>query len=410
MLERAGSHDKSLKIILEGLQSRNIELSLDTIGHGLQTVIANLKDESERTSGGIGKGVGLQSICSALGEALEHFIHKYEPTEFETIDISEMFEDDWFSFGSPNFTQITKEKEGRLTVDLFSNMLAGSVLKYPHFLSNPQFKATDDGEKQYLERFDLMRYSCNTGTAFGLVKQEAQLHALLELIERDSISIFLIETIYRRPARDVEVLTIESLPENLKSLTSRICERGFTQVELFRATTHLGIPAYIACGLRIADGAVFFGSGASVSSSYAIERALLEVLQCSDSQTYHCLPPPIPPSVETISLFPNYIRGLMDKGVFHPSGTKVLVKYFEEIDIGSHEMAVDRQLDLILGKLKKAGIDCFSRSLKLPFLNTENWHVEQVVAPRLERFYLSASGLFVVPSFRGNCFLHGKLE
>ncbi|WP_106314383.1 YcaO-like family protein [Paraburkholderia sp. BL18I3N2] len=64
-----------------------------------------------------------------------------------------------------------------------------------HFLTNPFFVPELESERRQLDALRLTRYGTNSGTAAGTSVEDAVLHALLEVAERDSIGVQLLRSV-----------------------------------------------------------------------------------------------------------------------------------------------------------------------------------------------------------------------
>lgn len=118
----------------------------------------------------------------------------------------------------------------------------------PIFLSMPDFLDAEAAVRAELgDRYDygaVGRYSVNTGWAAGTHPVEARVHALNECVERDALSLLLIEHfIGGRPLRVVDRAT---LPDELRELLSATEDSVGGAVHLIDMTSDLGVPCYYA--------------------------------------------------------------------------------------------------------------------------------------------------------------------
>jgi bacteriocin biosynthesis cyclodehydratase domain-containing protein len=114
-----------------------------------------------------------------------------------------------------------------------------------------------------------------SGSAAGNSREEAVLQGLLELVERDALSIWWYNRI-RRPA-----IALEAIDDPyVRRLVSRYERQGRTVWALY-LTTDLGIPAFAAVSRWVAGGpdAILLGFGAHLDPTTALTRALLELAQ-----------------------------------------------------------------------------------------------------------------------------------
>ena len=170
------------------------------------------------------------------------------------------------------------------------------------------------------------------------------------------------------------------------------------QIVLWDITTDTNVPA-ILCALAIGNPVkfCFFGSGASLSASYAVERAILEAVQGYQIQNLYgsSFQHRMTRAVEKMSL---YQRCNLDDGYFGYRWGKSVIDFsniYSPIET-LIQTEPKYQIQKIIEILQGLGINSYYRNL----LSGE-MYVVQVVAPRLERFYLVSHGIPVAPAARG---------
>jgi ribosomal protein S12 methylthiotransferase accessory factor len=353
----------------------------------------------------MGKGFGEQSMASAIAEAIEHYFYQNDNSKVFEREVGINLSPSWFSEGSPNFSEILLDKSIVLDHILLENILHDERVYYPAFLSNPNYLSKNPNQAIDLEKYSLTRYSCNSGIASGLNRSEATLHGLLELIERDAIGMLLLSTIISKKPKAVNIIDNNSLPAGYRKIITQMKFEFGGDVELFDITSEFGIPTVLASLKILNSGALYFGSGSSLFLEYALERALLEAAQCFHAQLKHKLPLPIPPSFSLVNDSPKYVQCYMDRGIFAYQGGEQVVDY-SILKNRNHREAEAQHLDAgeqvkYLAKiLKLKGIDVYSRVI-FDDQNDSGVCVIQVASPKLERFYLLASGLHILPAQRG---------
>lgn len=148
----------------------------------------------------------------------------------------------------------------------------------PWYLQDgPSTEAVRAATGDRLDTSPLAAYATNSGCAIGASTDEALLHGLNELIERDSVSLFLLLTVLGgHPPPPVLAVT----PGDLE--LSAVLEAGEAAVgapiTLLDLTTDLGIPSVLAVAGTDTDEP-HYGAGASTSLRIAVERALTEIVQ-----------------------------------------------------------------------------------------------------------------------------------
>lgn len=380
---------------------RGLRLNFETQGRVIATTRCNLTDRDGRQSVGLGKGVQVQSKSSALFEAFEHYFHEFEELddllEYNYLDLQN--DDQALRGGNPDFERIISNRPvllGRLAFD--SLHLGKLPLRFPAFLIDPGYRARNALEKIAIERLKLMRYSTNSGTASGLSAKEAILHALLEVIERDSIGMELLRTVIRRESKPVRQVTIASLPSSLGEICDTVRTEVAGALSLWDITTDIGVPTTLAA-LSVDQGAGgrYFGSGASLSRAYSVERAVLEALQCFHA--HHFVEMPRPESnKEDFTGQPLYARCFLERGHFGFRGGVREVSFSELTDPSDtlNGIGPQEQLSEVLEMLSRRNISAYARTII-----EDDIVVVQLAAPQLERFYLVSHGIFVAPSVRG---------
>jgi len=121
----------------------------------------------------------------------------------------------------------------------------------------------------------------SNGLASGNTLEEATLHGLLELIERDARSLFFLSPRSERDARRLGQETIAD--EACRSLLERF-ERAGLAVAVWDITTNLGLAAFLVGVLDREDNPfrrtpLAYGSGAHLDRNVALLRALTEAAQ-----------------------------------------------------------------------------------------------------------------------------------
>lgn len=125
------------------------------------------------------------------------------------------------------------------------------------------------------------------GCAAGPTLEQATLHALLELIERDAAAIWWYNRI-RRPEVPLDALRE---PES-KLIAKQFLRQGRT-VHLLDLTTDLAIPVYAAITCNPNGARPIFGLGCSFDPEIAARRALAEMSQVSFWLQAHPQPDPL---------------------------------------------------------------------------------------------------------------------
>jgi len=353
---------------------------------------------------GKGKGLGDQSIASALFEAIEHYCYvSCKPENLLRLKLGEHPLDGEIVDGSPSFSLLSRRQAPPLTRIIFEKINAlGIEIAAPAFLFNPEFKSTSARESEFLRISGLRRYATNSGTASGTTIEDAQLHAIMELVERDALSLELLATVFASKPRSIRNIDRSSLTDYLAELVCLAERETGGKISIWNITSELEIPAIL---VRLTDPLDpkygFFGSGASLYFDYAIERALMEAVQVFQICTAELSRPYLPDSISPQRSSP-YLRCLIEYGRFDYCGGEAnvtLSALYQRYQIRSG-LTVVEQIEIAINLLEKFGVCVFGRTLF-----SQEIYVVQLYSPKLERFFLVSEGVFVAPGDRGRTLL-----
>lgn len=398
--EREGDVETALVLAREYCERKSLNISLTDYGVNLKTSLCTLTDSSGALHVGKGKGLYSQSIASALFEAIEHYEYETDRlqrlSEYNSKFISKS--DVTFYDCCPRFELFPGVESTPLTRVTLNSLNNNTILDYPAFLTHPKFKSKNEAENVFLNRTRLRRYSSNSGTASGVSKNEAILHGLMELIERDALSTLLLRTIFKANPDPVQLIQKDTLPPHLKDLCKMSEVETAATLKLYFMMNDIGIPAILAeLKQHTPPCEIYFGSGASIVAEYAIERAVLEAVQGAHIFSFELKRAPKAQELSN-QRKTKYQKCLLEYGIFDYRGGAVSicaqnVLKNDHRHIGSN---LDNQIDYALRRLTFAGIYVYSRPIYNGILS-----VEQVVAPLLERFFLVSTGIIIAPGRRG---------
>lgn len=398
--ERIAIPKDAIRNALDFLSNQNVETHFTTIGDDITTIICKLMKSGDVVATGIGKGINEQCKASALFEAIEHYFWGLTTPTTEPIKLNLEGKDNFLKNACPDFNYICGSNHVEFSrIEFYQLGNNHNLILYPFFLTNPFWKPTSELEYKSITSYSLMRYSSNSGTASGLTKDEAILHALLECIERDAIGIELLRTIVRKKPMPVRRLTEKSLPENINQLIIRLNADSSQLHGIWDiSTSDIKVPVILVCVLDLITKRKYFGSGSSLIVDYAIERALLEAVQ---SMHMWRTKEDLPPQNEITPNTPLYLRCMLDRGYFGYRGGETNIDITEVFSPITHRnLTVKDQIEIIKGQLTESGFNVFQRSLIEDKIN-----VSQVVIPGLELFHLVTSRIPVLPGHRGRKFI-----
>ncbi|ONI88168.1 hypothetical protein ALI144C_06790 [Actinosynnema sp. ALI-1.44] len=240
---------------------------------------------------GCGKGNPATAKVGAMFEALEHHLsHLPPPTAVQVRPAHGL------GHGLPPDTVLSLLERGPnqpLGCLPYRNLISGVERDLPIFACTPHYLKDHltQTRAELGDRYDyrvVRRYSFNNGWAAGTTPVEAAVHAINEIIERDAISLLLIDRFLTPAPAPTRVVRPATLPDTLAGLHHRAQDLLHAPVHLIDMTSDLGVPAFWAhTPAPPGQPARMRGYGASVSAHYAAERALTELIQCHSLLTEH---------------------------------------------------------------------------------------------------------------------------
>jgi ribosomal protein S12 methylthiotransferase accessory factor len=350
-----------------------------------------LRGDGVEVPHGLGWGKGETARVGALFEALEHHLSLGAPPLETEIALRP------FQAGLAGDAALAVVVDGPpqpLACLPYRSLLDGSEIELPLFLSTPNYHQDDALRARFGDGYDYLgvaRYAMNNGWAAGTRIDDALVHALNETIERDAMSLLLIEQFLAPNPPRLRVTDPSTLPEPLADLLRRARDLIGAPVWLVDLTTDLGVPAYWAYTPAPAgEPARLRGAGASLSRYYAIERALTELIQLhaiTATGTRQVAAPidftaPYPPMHRC---YLADLAPLLD--------TAQVIPY---ADTTAPDTPAGH-LDALVGILREHGFTPYARQRYA----TEHLVVLHVFVPGLERFMVITDGQLVLPGDRG---------
>lgn len=282
-LERERSLADSQRVIEAFLARQGWSAHIDSTDTGLQGAVCMLHDVyGEAIGSGFGKGERDAARVGALYEAVEHvYANTSAPQERAELRAASLLFADPRYAALPFFAELGRQATRQLTCLRYRPFFGdGDDFAVPAFLCRPNALADllpgDD-----FDYSSVIRYGSNSGTAIGASLEEAAVHAIGELIERDSWSLFLVAHYLGEPSCFGAWVDPASLPESVATVHAAASAQLGREVLLIDATSDLGVPAFIATTDRILDSEAVFptGYGASLYAEHAAIRALTELVQ-----------------------------------------------------------------------------------------------------------------------------------
>src|SRR5262249_94287 len=135
----------------------------------------------------------------------------------------------------------------RIGCALYQDFHSGAAVRVPLFLISPHYVIGTRLEGDDFDYSVVLRYSSNSGSAIGATFEEAAIHALNEIVERDAWSLFLLAHFMGAQQRIGRLIDPHSLPEELQKLLATAQERASGRnVLLIDITSDIGIPTFVA--------------------------------------------------------------------------------------------------------------------------------------------------------------------
>lgn len=339
---------------------------------------------------GTGKGVGPQALASGMYEAFEHEVALSGGPELEW----------WKEFVRPtaNASAAAWQRDAVLASMLrdgspptvfptvpfapIQRVMASTPQPFdpgvylPAALVDLSYGPSDDKRERLPSG-----YRSSNGIAAGSCKEEAVLHALNEVIERDAVAAFLLDLLLDRPhGWDLDLnnelgrLKRQTEIELGVSISVRMldCEWGTAILALS--------DRFDGRGCRIT------GAGASHNAAYAVERAVAEVAQqIVVSERWTPGDDGWPDDLTRLRRFPLLCKAASLKELPPACGSK-------SVPLVTTPHLAD-QIASILSRLAAANISAYCRPLYATAPDATEPQVWQVVAPGLENFYLVRYGM-----------------
>lgn len=239
------------------------------------------------------------------------------------------------------------------------------------------------------------RYASNSGAAIGASYNEALLHATNECIERDAVSLFLLDHFYynnRTPL--LRVARVPAHDELGQLWLDAEAEIG-AKIILIDISSEFLPHTFLAFSTESIASPRVFGSGCSISARHGAWRALTELVQlhhaASQPQTQHYLSN----AQRHLSPFPRLLRCLQfDLYSLLTRCDQLMV----ELPAQAATRPLAEQINALATDLHWHGRTLGVTQLHKTPLGTT---LVNVAIPGVERFFVVSSGNVVVPQARG---------
>lgn len=280
------SAEKRIANAIEKIQKK-YNVKINDYSKGRLSHIAYISDSAEHNDI-YGLGKGYQARVGAFGECIEHLLYRYiGRSNYESIDKRTLIKSRIFR----NDVVIRKALEmygapATYKCINFNSICNNKKILVPREYIN--FEYLNTGNKLSPYELFLSRYVTTSGTAFGLTENDAVLHSINEIIERDTTSEFFIMIANLKCDIKNNFFKIKNdhLPENISYLLE-IIKHHYEPItiEIYGSETIFD-SFWSICIARFENNSCFsipqWGAGSSLSMLLAVYRAVAECLQMLD--------------------------------------------------------------------------------------------------------------------------------
>jgi ribosomal protein S12 methylthiotransferase accessory factor YcaO len=403
--------DNELSVL--GLKSQDIKIFVTESIYFYKCFI--FQKEKEDIFTGFGKGLPLESLIGAKFEALQQFLSFYS-NKFIASDKENFLHasfEDMLSQKKPLLlsrvpSDIKKNKQLQqlpLIWSKFRSLCGKKNFYVPQISTQPityTKKAKNFEDFPYDEIY--LEHSDN-GIAIGCNYNEALLHSLLEVIERDAWAFFLLNYFVHKKSKTIKIVNNDSLPEEIKEKIKDIEQKISAKIYIIEMPNDFSIFSYAAI-INLPDYPVAIkGFGASISQSHAILRSFHEVIQ---SLGIH-LESPSHETFETYCLLKDilWIKECMEFNIENLMHDNQLTKEIISVNFNKKvEDSTEAHLQTLISLIKKNGFEIYVKCL----YESKNVTLLQTIIPTTENFFVASEGILINPHYRNDKVTEGFYE
>jgi ribosomal protein S12 methylthiotransferase accessory factor len=390
--ERQLSLPQAARQVEAELRTLALESRLRTLGNKVVSIQAEISGP-QRSALGCGKGYAEQARIGALYEALEHYLS--DPalvTDFRLLAPADL--NDEISGTDELMKTLQEQPDCRTACRTYTALSDGTSFHYPIALTTPRY-ADAPLPADTTDYRSLRRYSSSSGTAIGATRDEAVLHGLNECLERDAVSIFLLDHFYYQNASVLRIVQHMSAEEALGRLWADAQAEIDAQIVLLDISTEFTATTCLAFALTSSKQPTVFGSGTSLDPRYAASRALTELVQLHLNASEAPVRAHLSKAERHLARFARLQRCMrFDPRHLLDTRPQRITLLSRNDDAGSLDVQIQRLADELQRHGYTAGCSTLYRS-------EAGTTLVNVVVPGLERFYIVSSGNVVVPMARG---------
>lgn len=364
---------------------------------GQQIVAVQVSASSGKQHGiaqGAGKGFLHHAHVGALYETLEHYLSDHFSTSGIHCIAPSYFSDSQLFTDDTVLVPLIEQPDASTACRTYTDIFKQTSFHYPVALCTPDY--SQKPLKQDTTNYGVLRrYASNSGTAIGANYNEAVLHATNECIERDAVSLFLLDHFYYENRPTLRRVARVADHDELGQLWREAEVEIGSQIILIDISTEFLPHTFLAFSTEPDVHPKVFGSGCSISARHGAWRALTELVQMHHAASEPELQHYLQNAQRHLSRFPRLLRCLQ---LDLRSQLSQCEQLKVELPEATHERPVAEQINLLAEDLHRNG-----RTLGVTQLHqtAQGTTLVNVVIPGLERFFVVSSGNVVIPQARG---------
>ncbi|WP_194908680.1 YcaO-like family protein [Catenulispora rubra] len=358
-----------------------------------------------------GKGNRHQSEVGSYFEALEHFysagytVDRREQSGAALATARKVAAQPALAKNRMIQNLATEYPDAQMGVVEMHRYTTAEPLLYPIFPTDARYWDNPlPGDELEYEQY--LNYQGTSGSAAGVNHDEALLHAVGEIVERDAQSLALIEwfCVDKPHVRLIEPASLTGALADVYQAVREAAEHGTGDVggravRLVDITSDLGIPVVMAVLTRPGDQASLCGLGCSISPGYAAYRAMTELIQgchaLSADPEFHLGEQRALERLADWPVLGQMLRCDLDEVL---SRAVVTEQPLRRPPIETGTLTLDSALTFLQTTLEHHGFEIYWRPVAA---ESEHISVVTVAVPGLEDFAKITHGYPVTPTGRG---------
>lgn len=286
-LERSATLGEAEASIRRALLESGLSAQIDVAGNHVRAARCVLLDSGTPVATGFGKGEPTACRVGSLFEAAEHLYGRHSHIGSDRIaylEAQDFCHQTRFADGLP-LALLHDSPEARLPFLRYREIGGTGQHFLPLALSSPGYldAIEADPDLRGEDTFDYTRfehYSSNSGVAIGVNRTEAAIHGLLESLERDALSRFMVQAFVLRDPESIRIIDRGSLPTKLATLAHNVEEEVGNPLEILELKNRANVPTFCAWLEQKSFRLGVAGYGCSLSVGHAVGRSLYELAQC----------------------------------------------------------------------------------------------------------------------------------